>query len=241
MAPGGVDRPPGWLGIFPKGTAITRSPASVGMKLRLTRYSQGKSLPALPQWYQATSEDAATYTVRMSNISLEKIAPVGSFHDVGPYGTYDLAGNVREWVINATGDNRFILGGAWNSQTYLYLEPEALSPFDRSEGNGIRCVRNTEALPAAATLPIKRTERDFSKAKPVSDDVFRVYKAMYSYAQTPLNAKVEEVVQQTADWKEEKVTFDAAYGGERMAAYLFLPTNVRPPYQTVLFFPARAC
>jgi hypothetical protein len=61
---------------------------------------------------------------------------------------------------------------------------------------------------------------------------------MYSYAQTPLNAKVEEVAQQTADWKEEKVTFDAAYGGERMTAYLFLPTNVRPPYQTVLFFPS---
>ena len=79
---------------------------------------------------------------------------------------------------------------------------------------------------------------DFAKAEPVSDDVFRAYKAMYSYAQTPLNAKVEEVAQQTADWKEEKVTFDAAYGGERMTAYLFLPTNVRPPYQTVLFFPS---
>ena len=231
--------PAAWLaGHFPEGHGDY--PVSGVSWYEASAYAvfAGKSLPALPQWYQATSEDAATYTVRMSNISLEKIAPVGSFHDVGPYGTYDLAGNVREWVINATGDNRFILGGAWNSQTYLYLEPEALSPFDRSEGNGIRCVRNTEALPAAATLPIKRTERDFSKAKPVSDDVFRAYKAMYSYAQTPLNAKVEEVVQQTADWKEEKVTFDAAYGGERMAAYLFLPTNVRPPYQTVLFFPS---
>ena len=195
-------------------------------------------LPALPQWYQATSDDAATYTVRMSNISLEKIAAVGSFHDVGPYGTYDLAGNVREWVINADGDNRFILGGAWNSQTYSYLEPEALSPFDRSAGNGVRCVRNTQPVPTAATLPVKPMERDFAKAKPVSDDVFRVYKAIYSYPRTPLNARVEEVVQQTADWKEEKIAFDAAYGGERMTAYLFLPTNVRPPYQTVLFFPS---
>jgi eukaryotic-like serine/threonine-protein kinase len=198
----------------------------------------GKSLPALPQWYQAGSEDAASYTVRMSNISLDKIAAVGSFHDEGPYGTYDLAGNVREWVINAEGDNRFILGGGWNSQTYLYLEPEALLPWDRSVENGIRCVRNTEALPTAAALPVKRTVRDFAKAKPVSDDVFRVYQAMYSYPQTALNAKVEGVVQQTADWKEEKITFDTAYGGERMAAYLFLPAKVRPPYQTVVFFPS---
>ena len=134
------------------------------MKLSAYAVFAGKSFAGrCRRWYQATSEDAATYTVRMSNISLEKIAPVGSFHDVGPYGTYDLAGNVREWVINATGDNRFILGGAWNSQTYLYLEPEALSPFDRSEGKRyLDAWRNTELRwPAAATLPIKRTERDF--------------------------------------------------------------------------------
>jgi pimeloyl-ACP methyl ester carboxylesterase len=40
------------------------------------------------------------------------------------------------------------------------------------------------------------------------------------------------------DWREEKVSFDTGYRGERMAAYLFLPKNVRPPYQTVLFFPS---
>ncbi len=32
--------------------------------------------------------------------------------------------------------------------------------------------------------------------------------------------------------------FDAAYGGERMRAHLFLPKNASPPYQTVVFFPA---
>ena len=34
------------------------------------------------------------------------------------------------------------------------------------------------------------------------------------------------------------VAFDTAYGGERMRAYLFLPKNGSPPYQTVIFFPA---
>jgi pimeloyl-ACP methyl ester carboxylesterase len=46
------------------------------------------------------------------------------------------------------------------------------------------------------------------------------------------------VVKETSDWREERVTFDAAYNGERMAAYLFLPKRVRPPYQTLLFFPS---
>src|SRR5215208_2025466 len=35
----------------------------------------------------------------------------------------------------------------------------------------------------------------------------------------------------------EKVTFDAAYGSERMMAYLFLPKAANPPHQTVLLFP----
>jgi eukaryotic-like serine/threonine-protein kinase len=34
------------------------------------------------------------------------------------------------------------------------------------------------------------------------------------------------------------VSFDAAYGGERVTAYLYLPKKVRPPYQTILFFPS---
>jgi len=33
------------------------------------------------------------------------------------------------------------------------------------------------------------------------------------------------------------VTFDAAYGGERMLAYLYLPRAATPPYQAVVFWP----
>ncbi len=198
----------------------------------------GKSLPAISQWYQATSANAATYATQMSNISRDKLAPVGSFHDVGVYGTYDLAGNVREWSLNSVGDDRFILGGAWDSPTYRYTEPEAIPPFNRGMENGFRCVRNVQPLPTAAGQPLKGEERDFSKVKPISDEMFRAYTAVYSYAKTPLNAKVEGVVQNTEDWKEEKITFDAVYNGERMTAYLFLPKNVRPPYQTILFYPS---
>jgi dienelactone hydrolase len=93
-------------------------------------------------------------------------------------------------------------------------------------------------VPAEAQRPVKKLERDFSKYKPVSDDVFRAYLTLYSYDKTPFDAKVEGVVGETADWREEKITYDAAYNNERMAAYLFLPKNVRPPYQTVVFSPS---
>lgn len=47
-----------------------------------------------------------------------------------------------------------------------------------------------------------------------------------------------DALQDSADWRKEKITIDAAYGKERLTAYLFVPTKVRPPYQTVVFFPS---
>jgi eukaryotic-like serine/threonine-protein kinase len=198
-----------------------------------------KSLPAFAQWYATASIDESNYIVQTSNISLSKPAPVGTFKGLGPYGTYDMAGNVREWVQNDAGDGtKFILGGAWNSQTYLYADPQALSPFDRSPENGFRCVRNTSSLPPEVTAPVKGFARDFSKHKPARDDVYRAYLPLYSYDNTPLNAKVQGMVQDTTDWREEKVSYNTAYNNESMAAYLFVPKNVRPPYQTVVFSPS---
>ncbi|MGA8090703.1 MAG: protein kinase [Terracidiphilus sp.] len=199
----------------------------------------GKSLPTMAQWYEAAPPDEADYTAPESNISSNSAAAVGTYQGVGPFGTYDMVGNAREWVANMVdGDERLILGGSWMSPNYLSMNPEALSPYDRAAGNGFRCVVNTSPLPPAVTGPIRRVSRDFSKVKPVSDEVFRAYGLLYAYAKSPLNAKEEGVVHETADWREEKVSFDAAYNGERMSAYLFLPKRARPPYQTVVFFPS---
>jgi eukaryotic-like serine/threonine-protein kinase len=199
----------------------------------------GKSLPTFSQWFAAAPTDVSGYTIQESNISTSAIAPVGKFNGLGRFGTYDMAGNVREWAQNSGGDNRnFILGGAWKSQTYLYTEPELPSSWDRSPINGVRCVRNTAAPTEEMTRVIKGLERDFSKLKPVNDQVFQAYQTMYAYDKSPLDAKVEGVVQDTADWTEQKITFNTAYNDERMAAYLFLPKKVKPPFQTVVFFPS---
>ncbi len=199
----------------------------------------GKSLPAFAQWYAAASNSETDDIVLVSNISRSELAPVGTFQGLGPDGTYDMAGNVREWALNDTGEGtKFILGGSWKAQTYLYADPQALSAFDRSPENGFRCVRNTAALPAVLLKPIKRFGRDFSRYKPVPDDVFRAYLQLYAYDKSPLDAEVEGLVQDTPDWREEKITYNTAYDNQRMSAYLFLPKHVKPPYQTVVFYPS---
>jgi formylglycine-generating enzyme required for sulfatase activity len=199
----------------------------------------GKSLPVLAQWLDVAPPDLTSYVVPASNIARTAVAAAGTYQGVGPYGTYDAAGNVSEWVANTVDDGmRFVLGGSWKSPGYQYFSPETVSPFDRSDENGFRCVKNLGPVPAAAAGPVKRYTRDFSRYKPVPDSVFQAYKLLYAYPDMPLNATDGGLIQETADWREEKVTFDTGYRGERMSAYLFLPKNVQPPYQTVLFFPS---
>jgi serine/threonine protein kinase/dienelactone hydrolase len=199
----------------------------------------GKSLPVIAQWFLAAPSSLARYTTLQSNFSLSAVAPAGKYRGLGPWGTYDMAGNVAEWCRNEGGGNsHYVLGGAWDTSSSEYYEPGVLPSFNRSANSGFRCVRNTAALPAEASAEVRPHIRDLSKAKPAPDEVFRIYKAMYAYDRTPLNAKLEAVEQDSPDWRKEKITFDAAYGKERMAAYLFLPNKVRPPYQTVVFFPS---
>jgi eukaryotic-like serine/threonine-protein kinase len=70
----------------------------------------------------------------------------------------------------------------------------------------------------------------------VSAEVFQAYRRLYSYDRTSLKPTIASV-DSTDNWRRERVSFDAAYGGERVIAHLFLPRRARPPYQTVVYFP----
>src|SRR3989475_12857916 len=43
-----------------------------------------------------------------------------------------------------------------------------------------------------------------------------------------LEGERDERKENSEGWIQEKITFDAAYGGERVIAYLFLPHNTPP-------------
>jgi dienelactone hydrolase len=101
----------------------------------------GKSLPTVHHWRAASLQPLFATILLTSNFSGIGPHPVGVHGGLGPFGTYDTAGNVREWCLNASGDKRYVLGGAWDDPKYLFYMPDSRSPFDRSAGNGIRCAK----------------------------------------------------------------------------------------------------
>ena len=199
----------------------------------------GKSLPTIHHWYQASSLDMFSSILNASNFSGKGPAPVGSYAGLGTYGTYDMAGNMKEWCFNSDGNRRFILGGSSTEPKYMSQDPDARPAFDRSEDNGFRLVKylKPEPLPEAQTSQISIQVTDYRNFKPVTDSVFRAYQGLYSYDHTPLDALIESVDDSSPHWRRERITFKAAYSNERVTAFLYLPKNVSPPYQTVVHFP----
>jgi dienelactone hydrolase len=199
-----------------------------------------KSLPTVHHWAHAASIGASAHIIPFSNFEGEGLAPIGSHDGLGYAGTYDMAGNAREWCFNAEEGERFILGGCWHEPHYMFNFVETRSPFDRSEGSGFRCIRqlDEDSLLTRAQQDLQSEPvRDYADEEPVSDDVFAAFCELFHYDRTTLNAKVEFVDGGPRHWRIEKISFDAAYGDERMFAYLFLPRRVQPPYQVAVLFP----
>jgi dienelactone hydrolase len=82
-----------------------------------------------------------------------------------------------------------------------------------------------------------RPRKDYAKLDIVSDDVFEIYKNQFKYDKTDLEVEIIQRDESHEDWVMEIVSFNAAYGNERVPAYLYLPRNATPPFHTMINFP----
>ena len=199
----------------------------------------GKSLPTVTQWRAAAGLDGFARNfgqiLTMSNFGEKGPAAVGRHHGIGAAGTYDMAGNVKEWSWNEAANGRMILGGAWNEPGYMFDTVDGRPPLQRLPQYGFRLVKNIDPQPAASYDKVVFTVRDYSKETPVNDETFAVFRRLYAYDPMPLDEKVENV-EETPDWRKETVTIAAPYGGERIIVHLYLPRSA-PPYQAVIYAP----
>jgi predicted esterase len=202
--------------------------------------STGKSLPTVFHWRKAFGASYFVEVLTLGNFTGRGPEPTAKLKEVGPYGTYGMAGNVKEWVWNEVEGQRYILGGAWNEPVYMAIDDDVRPPLDRAETHGFRCVKESTPIEAIAYAPYgagsPRGRPIPADANPVGAAEFEIFRRFYSYDRTPLDPRIERT-EEAEHWRRERVSFAAAYGGERVLANILLPKNASPPYQAVIWFP----
>ena len=207
--------------------------------------SVGKTLPTVYHWSRAAlaadeiNSPVAPPIIMASNFGGKGPMRVGAAGGIGPYGTFDMGGNVREWVWNESENGRrWILGGGWNDPEWMLVQRNSMRPLDRSPSNGFRCARYDEkALRAELTSSMQVILRDARTAKAVSNEVYEVFRRQYAYGKSPLNERTESTDASNKDWTKLRITIDTGYDNGRLPLHLYLPRNGTPPYQLVMFFP----
>jgi len=203
--------------------------------------SENKTLPTLFHWSRAAlspveiAAPLAPAIIPPSNFSKKSLARVGEFRAVGPYGTYDMGGNVREWVWNeSSGQRRWNLGGSWSDESWLLVVPNSLPPTDRSSTNGFRCARVDGQIPEELTALVPTSP---PRTKPVSAEIYQVFKRQLDYARVPVDVQVQATDTSNPNWIRQQILVTPRGSGTPVPAYLFLPPNGSGPFQVTIFFP----
>jgi serine/threonine protein kinase len=230
--------PAGWaLGSYPEGQDDLPVGGVSWFEARAYAAWAGKSLPTVFHWRLAARQSIFSEILLWSNFDAGGPVSVGTSGGIGPNGTYDMAGNVREWCINRTGDMRHILGGAWTEPDYLYRSTDATDPRDRLPINGFRCMLTSEPPPEAALAVIEHPVVDHRGDTAIDDGAFALVRQSFDYDARDLDARVESTDDGPEYWSHQIVSVQTAYGDERLPIHLYLPKNVDPPYQAVVYFP----
>jgi formylglycine-generating enzyme required for sulfatase activity/dienelactone hydrolase len=231
----GKQGPSTWEGTYPDGQADF--PVSGVSWFEAAAYAEyaGKSLPTVYQWYIAAGIGITSQIMPLSNFSRKGPVAVGTTLGLGPFGNYDMAGNVKEWTFNNSGEKRYILGGGWNEASYMFQQGDLRSPWDREVTFGFRCARNVSDIPDALTGPVVQIISNRSGDRPVDDRTFEQIRKSFEYDHTDFKATTDSV-KDAPHWRQEIISFPAPYGNERVILHLYLPKDARPPYPTVFYF-----
>ena len=119
----------------------------------------GRQLPSLAQWRRAAVGGSANGfpwgadvkgAEARANFDVNGTRPVASYPSgLSPFGCYDMAGNVREWLLMQRGDRRrAVTGGSWMDPSYMFelSHVEWFDPGYSNEAIGFRLVMDAKEI-----------------------------------------------------------------------------------------------
>jgi serine/threonine protein kinase len=249
----GQPGPSTWrAGTYPHGTSDHPVTGISWYEAAAYCHFRSKELPTAYHWYRAAGsiveywESTSSAIVHGSNFKGRELAPVGRFGSIGPHGTYDMAGNAREWLWNQGSLGRLVAGGAFDEPPYTYLQPGEAPPSDRSTTTGIRCMQPAQAGPASADLrrPIAAAVVTFgaqadgdAAVEPVGNAAFTVLAQQLDYGATAIVPRVGTPDSSHSAWTTQRVTLPTGYDNTSFAVQLFLPKERRSPSGVIFYLP----
>jgi DNA-binding winged helix-turn-helix (wHTH) protein/formylglycine-generating enzyme required for sulfatase activity/dienelactone hydrolase len=155
----------------------------------------------------------------------------------GPWGTYHMAGNAREWVWNFAGEDAVALGSGWPEYASNFARVYTADPMSRLPDHGLRLMRTLDESQIDTTLlePI-RLVRDaaFANHEPLSDDAFEAMRFQFT---TPRVAPAEVTVNQVEEstlWIAEEIVLKFA-AEETTTLYIVRPKAHARPLQPIVY------
>lgn len=244
----GINGPRDWVGGAPPQdkadhpvTGVTWHEAYAYCQFR------GKTLPTLFEWEETArgamlSPFGVVYpwglfegkeiAVR-ANLSGSGTTPVGAFPlGMSPYGAYDMAGNVSEWLLNPYDTGYTTAGGGWSDPVYAFGLYQSRPELYQDASLGFRCSMTLGKVPQSPQAAMPFSQKPFRLDYPASTPAqFEAARKHYQYADAPLNARIVAEEEKDA-WKRQEIEFDG-FGGKRAKAFLYLPRNSTEPYQVI--------
>ena len=212
----------------------------------------GKRLPTLFEWEKAARNGIIAYggvfmpwgwagsTDRggdRANFNSAGPVPVDAHpFGISPFGAYGMAGNVREWVQNASGTGRITAGGSWQGPSYLYSTYGVMAPGSASPATGFRCARgDASGDQGAGPLELEPPTPSYT---PVDRGTYQTLRQYYRYDPVPPRPRFAGSAA-TSAWTRERIWIDGP-AGDSILVYFYAPATAVPPYQTIVYGPTSA-
>jgi formylglycine-generating enzyme required for sulfatase activity/DNA-binding winged helix-turn-helix (wHTH) protein/dienelactone hydrolase len=200
-------------------------------------------LPTIHHWMRAafTPYDpmfpTAAAITKQSRFFADAPESARSEHGLGPWGTYHMAGNAREWIWNFADGDAVALGSGWPEYASNFARVYTADPMARLPDHGLRLMQllNDVPLDAALLEPIKLVrDTPFANRAPVSDDAFEAMRFQFTTPRVAPASVATNRIDESPLWTIDEVTLTFA-AQEPTTLFIVRPKTPKGRLQPIVY------